>query len=128
MHRHERTLNEMAQGLMEFESSVSWFSSLPDNEQHAVLHELTLYISQAHPTLDEAREAVAHAGVKPTVNPAVMITREPVIQRLGGIPNLPSSEYVKAFRVLSATFKISDTRRRERECRGECGHAWHNLT
>ncbi|WP_372456461.1 DUF5958 family protein [Streptomyces anulatus] len=66
--------------------------------------------------------------MKPTVTPAVLIVRESLLQRMGKIINLPQAEYVKAFRVLLSTFVVADTRRRELECRGSCGHAWHNLT
>nr|WP_268248284.1 DUF5958 family protein [Streptomyces abikoensis] len=58
----------------------------------------------------------------------VLMVREPVMYQGGQIASLPSYEYMKAFRVLISTFSIADTRRRETECRGQCGHSWHNLT
>ncbi|GGP39888.1 hypothetical protein GCM10010214_11540 [Streptomyces abikoensis] len=58
----------------------------------------------------------------------MLMVREPVMYQGGQIASLPSYEYMKAFRVLISTFSIADTRRRETECRGQCGHSWHNLT
>ncbi|WP_406084478.1 DUF5958 family protein [Streptomyces virginiae] len=124
----ERIINEVAQGLLSWEEGVSWFSSLGQVEQKAVLHEVVRHSMQAHATAEDGREGVLRSGVKPTANPAVLIVREPLLQQMGKIINLPEAEYVKAFRVLLSTFAVADTRRRELECRGSCSHAWHNLT
>ncbi|MFI5942251.1 DUF5958 family protein [Streptomyces uncialis] len=124
----ERIINEVAQGLLGLEQGVSWFSSLEQVEQKAVLHEVVRHSMQAHATAEDGREGVLRSGVKPTANPAVLIVREPLLQQMGKIINLPQAEYAKAFRVLLSTFVVADTRRRELECRGSCSHAWHNLT
>ncbi|WP_369123200.1 DUF5958 family protein [Streptomyces triticisoli] len=127
MKASERIINEVAQGLRDMETAVSWFSSLEQVEREAVLLELVRYSMQAHATADDGREGVSRSGVKPTATPAVLIVREPVLESRGTIAGLPPAEHVKAFRVLLATFAVADTRRRERECRGSCTHAWHNL-
>lgn len=123
----ERIINEVAQGLLGWDEGVSWFSSLEQAEQKAVLRELVRYAMQAHATAEDGRQGVLRSGVKSTVTPAVLIVREPLLEQMGKIINLPVAEYVKAFRVLLATFVVADTRRREVECRGTCSHAWHNL-
>ncbi|MEU0214261.1 DUF5958 family protein [Streptomyces sp. NPDC006265] len=55
-----------------------------------------------------------------------MIVREPILEQTGKIADLPPSECVKSIRILLSTFAVADTRRRETECRGTCGHAWRN--
>ncbi|WP_225987675.1 DUF5958 family protein [Streptomyces spectabilis] len=123
----ERIINEVAQGIRSLDDAAAWFSSLEQVEQKAVLHEVVRYVMQAHATADDAREGLARSGVRPTMTPAVLIVREPILEQMGKIINLPPGEYVKSLRVLLSTFAVADTRRREMECRGTCSHAWHNL-
>ncbi|MFD8866185.1 DUF5958 family protein [Streptomyces sp. NPDC059590] len=127
MRESERMINEVAQGLRSMEAAVSWFGSLAQAEQKAVLQEVVRYSMQAHVTSEDGRNGLAQSGVKPTMTPAVLIVREPILEQMGKIINLPPSEHLKSFRVLLSTFVIADTRRREVECRGACNHAWHNL-
>ncbi|MGW7487560.1 DUF5958 family protein [Streptomyces sp. NPDC054786] len=123
----ERIINEMAQGLLSLEEGVKWFTSLEEADKKEVLREIGCYAMQAHITTQDGREGVAKSGVKPTMTPAVLIVREPILDRMATIINLPAAEYTKAFRVLISTFSVADTRRRETECRGACTHEWHNL-
>ncbi|MFJ8754548.1 DUF5958 family protein [Streptomyces sp. NPDC102441] len=67
---------------------------------------------------------MARSGVKPTANPSAMICMDPSRY---GFANLPDDEHVKAFRVLTSVFAVADPRRREMDCKGTCGHAWHHL-
>ncbi|WP_326579059.1 DUF5958 family protein [Streptomyces sp. NBC_00481] len=127
MKESERIINEVAQGFIQLDEGVSWFSALEPAQQKSVLREVVSYSMQAHATVEDGREGVVRSGVKPTANPAVMIVREPLPDRMAKIINLPHSENVKAFRVLVAAFAVADTRRRETQCKGRCGHEWHNL-
>ncbi|MFC9227420.1 DUF5958 family protein [Streptomyces decoyicus] len=127
MEPSERIINEIAQGILPLEEGVKWFSSLEQVEKKAVLHEIVRYVMQAHATTQDGREGLSLSGVKSTMTPAVLIVREPLLERMGTIINLPPAEYTNSFRVLISTFAVADTRRREVECRGACSHAWHNL-
>ncbi|MEV4949911.1 DUF5958 family protein [Streptomyces sp. NPDC053755] len=120
----EWVVNEIAQGLRTLDSGVSWFSGLPPARRQMVLQEVAGYVMQAHITAADGRAGVALSGVKPTANPSVMICMDPPRY---GFAGLPSAEHVEAFRVLVSVFAVADTRRRERYCKGACGHAWHNL-
>ncbi|MGC5040051.1 DUF5958 family protein [Streptomyces sp. DT73] len=124
----ERVINEAAQGILGYDESVDWFSSLEPMEQRAVLQEVVRYSMQAHATAEDGRQGVTRSGVKPTMAPAVLIVRGPALEQMGKILNLPPREYVHSFRVLLSTFTVADTRRRETECRESCSHAWHNLS
>ncbi len=106
---------------------MKWFTSLEEADKKEVLREIGRYAMQAHITTQDGREGVAKSGVKPTMTPAVLIVREPILDRMATIINLPAAEHAKAFRVLISTFSVADTRRRETECRGACTHEWHNL-
>ncbi|MFG3033597.1 DUF5958 family protein [Streptomyces sp. NPDC048253] len=120
----ERVVNEIAQGVRTLDAGVSWFSGLAPTRQQEVLQEVAGYAMQAHITTADGRAGVARSGVKPTANPSVMICMEP--PRYGFV-GLPSAEHLKAFRVLVSVFAVADARRRETNCKGACGHAWHNL-
>ncbi|MFJ3860355.1 DUF5958 family protein [Streptomyces sp. NPDC090085] len=120
----ERVVNEIAQGLRTLDAGVRWFSDLAPTGQQMVLQEVAGYAMQARITAADGRAGVARSGVKSTANPSVMICMDP---RRYGFAGLPSAEHVKAFRVPVSVFAVADTRRRERYCKGACGHAWHNL-
>lgn len=120
----ERVVNEIAQGLRTLDAGAGWFSGLAPTRQQAVLREVAGYAMQAHITAADGRAGVAGSGVKPTANPSVMICMDPPRY---GFASLPSTEHVKAFRVLVSVFAVADTRRRDTYCKGSCGHAWHNL-
>ncbi|MCQ6556203.1 DUF5958 family protein [Streptomyces sp. C10-9-1] len=120
----ERVVNEIAQGLRALDAGAEWFSGLAPTLRQQVLDDVAGYAMQAHVTAADGREGVARSGVKPTANPAVMICMDPPRY---GFSDLPSAEHPKAFRVLVSVFAVADTRRRERYCKGDCGHAWHNL-
>lgn len=122
-----RIINELAQGLLPLDEGVTWFASLEETDRKEVLHEISCYALQAHITTEDGREGVARSGVKPTMTPAVLIVREPILERMSKLINLPAAEHTKAFRVLISTFSVADTRRRENECRGACSHDWHHL-
>ncbi|MEI5011397.1 DUF5958 family protein [Streptomyces sp. PmtA] len=124
----ERMINEVAQELHSLEEGVEWFSAFAPEEQRSVLHEIALYLMQAHVTVEDGRKGLEKSGVKATMTPAVLIVREPILEQIGKIERLPQQEYLKAFRVLMSTFAVADTRRREIECQGACSHAWHNLS
>ncbi|MFF7715737.1 DUF5958 family protein [Streptomyces sp. NPDC007988] len=120
----ERVVNEIAQGLRTLDAGESWFSDLTPTRQQTVLQEVAEYAMQAHITAADGRAGVARSGVKTTANPSVMICMDPPRY---GFAGLPSAEHIKAFRVLVSVFAVADTRRRERYCKGACGHAWHHL-
>ncbi|MCX5336857.1 DUF5958 family protein [Streptomyces sp. NBC_00140] len=120
----ERVVNGIAQGLRTLDAGVGWFAGLGPARRQEVLQEVAGYAMQAHITAADGRAGVVRSGVKPTANPAVMICMDPPRY---GFACLPDAEHVTAFRVLVSVFAIADTRRRETDCKGACGHGWHNL-
>ncbi|MFJ4771908.1 DUF5958 family protein [Streptomyces uncialis] len=120
----EQVANEIAQGLRTLDDGTAWFSGLSPAGRQEVLREVGGHVMQAHITAADGCAGVARSGVKPTANPSVMICMDPPRY---GFAELPDDEHVKAFRVLVSVFAVADTRRREAECKGTCGHAWHHL-
>ncbi|MFD7442236.1 DUF5958 family protein [Streptomyces sp. NPDC059909] len=123
LREREVILNELAQGLRPMPEGIVWFESLAEEERRAALHELSLFCGQARATKEDAAEAIARSGIRPTHTPAVMAG-------LGRfhMSGLPSYEHIKAFRLLVALLGIADARRRERSWVGGCSHEWHRLS
>lgn len=120
-------LNELAQGIRPLAQGVDWFEGLADTEQFEVLRDLAGFCIQARATSEDGPESIRRAGLRPTHTPAVLVTRERLIEQLTKIINLPQDERVKAFQLLIALLGVADDRRRLRFCAGGCGHAWHHL-
>jgi hypothetical protein len=129
VNEHARILNELAQGLRPFPAGLAWFEGLDDEEQSVVLRDLGSFCHQAHPTREEALEAVRLSGLRPTHTPSVLITRGRADVQAGAVAGLrPRHERIKAFRLLVRLLTLADARRRRRSCAGGCTHDWHQLT
>lgn len=122
-------LNSIAQGLIPLAAGEAWFEALPIEEQLSVLTVLAYFTSQSHPLASDVERAIAHAQLKPTFTPCVMVLKaskpEAGCQRL---IDLPTDEWIKSFRLMVALLGIADQRRRETLCRAGCTHPWHNLS
>ncbi len=127
MTRTLRILNLTAQSRRPFEKTVCWFQNLLPDEQPAVLRELAMAISQAHPTSHEVAEAVGRPGLKPTYTSCVLFIRHGSPGALHRLIALPIAEREKAFRLMLHVLSAADTRRRTSECAGGCTHEWHHL-
>lgn len=123
-----KMLHLVAQGQIHFEDATRWFESLREADQQPWLKTVALMCHQAHPRREEIDRAITFAGLKPAFTPCVMLRNavQPE-QTLDRIAALPADERQKAFCLMLALYCISDTRRRQTDCRNGCSHAWHNL-
>ncbi|QFQ95029.1 hypothetical protein F9278_01160 [Streptomyces phaeolivaceus] len=129
MSERDVMLNKLAQGLRSMVDGLGWFDGLGGEEQSETLMFLRHHCVQARVVDQDGPEAVRLSGLRPTHTPAVLITCGPIEQHLGKIVSLaPPDERRKALRPLVALLGIADGRRRERFCRGGCGHWWHALS
>lgn len=127
MNERTRIINELAQALRPFPDGLAWFEGLADEEQSVVLRDLGSFCYQAHPTREEALEAVRLSGLRATHTPSVLITRGRADEQATKVALLrPQHERIKAFHLLVRLLALADGRRR-RACAGRCGHAWHRL-
>ncbi|WP_448319049.1 DUF5958 family protein [Streptomyces sp. CO7] len=128
MHEHERVLDELAQGLWPLTEGLAWFEALDEESQSVVLRDLGHFCHQAHPTREEAVEAVRLSGLRPTHTPCVLIVRGRADEQAGHVATLrPRHERIKAFRLLVRLLAVADARRR-RHCGDRCSHDWHRLS
>ncbi|MFD5284613.1 DUF5958 family protein [Streptomyces rubrogriseus] len=115
-------LNELAQELRSVDEGVEWFKGLSEGDQRRALHALVLFCGQARACEEDVPESIARSGIRPTLTPAVMLTKWRF-----GMETLPAYELTESFRLLVALFNIADTRRRALHRASGCRHAWHNL-
>jgi len=121
-------LNQMAQGLLPWDSGVSWFIGLPSSDKKSVQRDLGFIAKQAHPRADEVDPAIAIAGLKRTFTPCVLVYKASSPEKaFHKIVSLPEAEWEKSFRLLVALLSIADVRRRAMQCAQGCSHEWHHL-
>jgi hypothetical protein len=123
--RDELLLNQVAQGVLTAGDGATWFQALQADCQREVLRWLANMATQAGARTEDAEPAIRTAGLKPTLTPCVLLTKEYLPVQLAKIVNLPAGESLKSFRLLMALFQIADARRRAIRCAGGCSHWWH---
>ena len=124
----ELQLNRIAQGRVSHAEGSSWFRAQPLHERNCILRVLARVCQQSHPNPQGVSQAFAHAGLKTTFTPCVLLAKVPrPEQALNQVLELPAREQLKSFKLLLALFTIADTRRRQTQCMDGCSHEWHNL-
>ena len=71
--------------------------------------------------------AIISIPIKQTFTPIVILNEFSTKIAFKKLSELPESEYEKIIISLLWIFKITDTERRETECKNGCGHYWHNI-
>ena len=121
-------LNRLAQGVDSMGDGIDWFNKLAIDDRREVLHELAVFVLQAHPTSDEAELAVARSGIRRTVTPAILLVKSNLKDALMKIAHLPAGELERSFRLLVLLLGIADGRRWRNDCTDGCSHWWHQLS
>ena len=130
MDKQEKLINQMAQNKIDFKVGLQL---LLDNDQynfHIIFKALNNYIINSIPNkidynTEEYQNALATIPLKPTYTPIVILKTYPTKIALNKLLLLPKSENIKTITALLWIFKITDTERRNTECKNGCGHYWH---
>jgi hypothetical protein len=120
-------VNKMAQGLLARRDGISWFAARTEDENRTLLRELSILILEAGATSEDVPASIQRSGIKATVTPAVLLSRQPLRGQLAKIANLPVAEFPKAFQLFVALLAVADERRREHDKVVGCSHWWHHL-
>ncbi len=123
--RDEVLLNQIAQGVRPVQEGNAWFAALPGDRRLEILRWLANMATHAGARMGDAEAAIRDAGLKPTATPSVLLSKDNLPVQLAKIVNLPADEQPKAFRLLTALFRVADARRRAVQCAGGCSHWWH---
>lgn len=120
-------INSFAQNLIPIDEVMNWFDLQDDKLKKDILIQIWNFLVNAHPTLEEINEGINKSEQKDTYTAAILLKRFSFKEAQHKIFQLPDNELRKTFKYVISIFKIADTRRRIVECKGQCGHFWHNL-
>lgn len=73
------------------------------------------------------QNAINTIPLKPTYTPIILLKRFPTQIAFHRLAELPENENTKIVISLLWIFKMTDTERRNTECKNGCGHFWHEL-
>lgn len=121
----ELFLNHVAQGIVTSKAGEEWFSSLAVDGQQETLRWIANMSVQAGARTEDAGAAIKESGLKPTHTPCVLLSRDNLSVQLAKIVNLPSAEFLEAYKLLMPLFRIADSRRHQTQCAKGCLHWWH---
>ncbi|WP_456314622.1 DUF5958 family protein [Pseudomonas shirazensis] len=132
MNHKEEIINKIAQNKIDFNLGLKL---LLKNEQYnfeELFVTLSNYILNSIPNkTDYNSEAYQNAlntiPLRPTYTPIVILKTYSTKIALNKLLELPKSENVKTITTLLWIFKITDTERRNTECKNGCGHFWHEI-
>ena len=132
MNKQELLINKTPQDKIDFKLGLQSLLEDADYNFENLFTTLRYYIINAIPNkTDYSSEAYQRAlntiPLKPTYTPIVILKTYPTKIAFQKLANLPADENKKTITSLLWIFKITDTERRNTECKNGCGHFWHEL-
>jgi hypothetical protein len=129
----ERQINLIAQNKTEFDEGLKLILKKPEfdfKETFEILQNLILNSipNKSNYSSDSYQKAIVTIPIKQTFTPITILNKFSIKNAFKRLGELPESEYEKIILSLLWIFKITDTERRETECKNGCGHYWHNIT
>jgi hypothetical protein len=131
MNQQELLINKIAQNKIEFNLGLKVLLADDYNfkELFATLHNYIInsipnkidYYSEAY------QDAINTIPLKSTYTPIVILKSFPVKIAFNKLASLPENENEKILTSLLWIFRITDTQRRNTECKNGCSHFWHDL-
>ncbi|MDA3616150.1 DUF5958 family protein [Polluticaenibacter yanchengensis] len=120
-------INKYAQDQISFEEIISWFDQKNEQSQFDLLVTVISCTQQAHPTNEMTQQAINTMPIKTSMTPVVLLSKYQFNIAISKILQLPQNELRKSFITILHLFKLADTDRRNKYCKNECYHEWHNL-
>jgi hypothetical protein len=128
----EKQINLIAQNRIEFNEGVKLILSNSEFDFKKTFESLKFFIFNSIPEKNNYnsasyQKAILSIPLKQTFTPIVILTKFSTKIAFIKLSELPESEYEKIIISLLWIFKITDTERRETECKNGCGHDWHEI-
>lgn len=125
----EEIINKIAQDKLDFKDGLQQLLQYNFQELFVTLNN---YIINSIPNKTDYntvayQNALATIPLKPTYTPIVILKTYPTKIALSKLLLLPKSENTKTITALLWIFKITDTERRNTDCKNGCGHFWHEI-
>ncbi|TDO94540.1 DUF5958 family protein [Flavobacterium sp. 245] len=127
----EEIINKTAQDKIDFDLGVKLLLEYNDNFK-ALFKILQHYIFNSIPNKTDYNSEVYQTAIntiplKQTYTPIVILKTFPTKIAFQKLASLPEDENKTTTTALLWIFKITDTERRNTECKNGCGHYWHEL-
>jgi Na+-transporting NADH:ubiquinone oxidoreductase subunit NqrA len=131
MNLTEKTINKISQDKIDFSLGIKLLLEDEKYNFDELFTTLRNYIFNSIPNkTDYNSEAYQNAintiPLKPTYTPIVILKSYSTKIAFNKLVELPKSENKKTITSLVWIFKITDTERRNTECKNGCGHYWHS--
>jgi len=132
MRWEEEIINKIAQNKIDFNIGLENLLNHSEYIFENLFIILRNYIINSIPNkTDYNSEAYQNAintiPLKSTFTPIIILKNNSTKIAIQKLEKLPKNENEKVIKSLIWIFKITDTERRNTECKNGCGHFWHNL-
>lgn len=132
MSQKELIINKVAQDKIDFNLGVQLLLEDPEYDFEVLFTTLKNYIFNAipektHYNTETYQNALNTIPLKSTYTPIVILKTFPTKIAFYRLAELPEKENIKVVTSLLWIFKVTDTERRNTECKNGCGHFWHEF-
>jgi len=132
MSQKELIINKVAQDKIDFNLGVQLLLEDPEYDFEVLFTTLKNYIFNAipektHYNTETYQNALNTIPLKSTYTPIVILKTFPTKIPFYKLAELPENENIKVVTSLLWIFKVTDTERRNTECKNGCGHFWHEF-
>lgn len=128
---NKEIINKIAQNKIDFTIGLQLLLENDFNFEE-LFKTLHLYIFNSIPNKTDYDSetyqiAINSIPLKPTFTPIVILKSFPTKIAFQKLALLPENENKKTITALLWIFKMTDTKRRNTECKNGCGHFWHEI-
>ncbi|KQO33911.1 hypothetical protein ASF10_17880 [Flavobacterium sp. Leaf82] len=132
MSQTEEIINKVAQDKIDVNLGIKLLFEDPEYNFERLFTTLKNYIFNSIPdktdyNTETYQKAIHTIPLKPTHTPIIFLKRFSLKIALSKLSELPKNENKKIITSLLWIFKVTDTERRNTECKNGCGHFWHEL-
>jgi hypothetical protein len=132
MTKKEEIINKIAQDKIGFSIGIKLLFEDSEYNFEALFSTLKNYIFNSIPNKTDYnsetyQKAINTVPLKSTYTPIVILKTYPTRIAFNKLALLPKNENEKVITALLWIFKITDTDRRNTECKNGCGHFWHEI-
>ena len=128
----EEIINKIAQDKIDFKTGLKLLLEDEEYNFEGLFTTLKNYILNTIPNKtdynsESYQEAINTIPLKPTYTPIVILKNYSTRIVFNKLLTLPKIENKKTITALLWVFKITDTERRNSECKNGCAHFWHQI-
>lgn len=128
----EEIINKIAQDKIDFKTGLKLLLEDEEYNFEGLFTTLKNYIlntisNKTDYNSESYQEAINTIPLKPTYTPIVILKNYSTRIAFNKLLTLPKIENKKTITALLWVFKITDTERRNTECKNGCTHFWHQI-